>query len=59
MDNHFIFYLFYPIVTILLKISDAVAHHVTPHMVPAESSSEWVSSEKEIQFLIEHINEKG
>lgn len=53
-----IFYICYPLVTILLRISDAVLYQIGGQKA-LEGSSEWVSSEKEIQFLIEHINEKG
>ncbi len=56
--TNFIFRLFYPLVTILLRISDAVLYRVGGQKA-LEGSSEWVSSEKEIQFLIEHINQKG
>lgn len=56
--TNFIFRLFYPLVTLLMRISDAVLYRVGGEKA-LEGSSEWVSSEKEIQFLIEHINEKG
>jgi magnesium and cobalt exporter, CNNM family len=56
--TNFIFRMCYPLVTILMRISDTVLYWVGGQKA-LEGSSEWVSSEKEIQFLIEHINEKG
>ncbi|MCL4229495.1 hemolysin family protein [Candidatus Dependentiae bacterium] len=53
-----IFKICYPLVTLLLRISDSVLYKIGGQKA-LEGSSEWVSSEKEIQFLIEHINEKG
>lgn len=53
-----VFRICYPLVTLLLRISDSVLYKIGGQKA-LEGSSEWVSSEKEIQFLIEHINEKG
>jgi len=47
-----------PIVPILTKLSDYLIFKLGGTKSLGESS-EWISSEKEIQFLIEHINEKG
>lgn len=52
------FHTCYPLVTLLLRVSDAVLYKIGGQKA-LDGSSEWVSSEKEIQFLIEHINEKG
>ncbi len=53
-----IFYLFYPIVTFLNRFTSfIVAKLGGPKEM--ESASEWVSSEREIQFLIDYIYGKG
>jgi len=54
--SNFTFRLFEPVATFLTKISDFILTKVTKpgEMEPAE----WVS-EKEIQFLIDHISQKG
>lgn len=53
---NFLLYAFHPLVTILMRFSDFLVHRVdTPHAHGAE----WVASEKEIQFLIDHIKDKG
>lgn len=54
---NFIFYLFYPLVTFLMKLSDYFVYKIGG--TRPEDSTEWVASEKEIQFLIKYINEKG
>ena len=56
--TNFIFYLFYPLVTFLMRFSDYVIASISGP-VSQENGSEWVSSEKEIQFLIDYIAEKG
>lgn len=53
-----IFYLFYPLVTFLNRFTSfAVAKLGGPK--ETEAASEWVSSEREIQFLIDYIYGKG
>ena len=53
-----IFYLFYPLVTILTRMADPIlALLMRRKNVPADG--EWVSSEREIQFLIDYIFERG
>jgi putative hemolysin len=52
-----IFYLFYPLVTFLNRLSDFVISKLGSRQL--EGSSEWISSEKEIQFLIDYIYGKG
>lgn len=47
----------YP-VTFLIKFSDFLIKKIGGEE-SVEAGSEWVSSEKEIQFLIDYINEKG
>lgn len=52
--TNMMFYLLYPFVIFLTKISDFVTHRVGKKTV-----SEHEPSEKEIQFLIDYIDEKG
>lgn len=47
-----------PLVSVLLRFSDFLIYR-SGGKKAVEEVSDWVSSEKEIQFLIEHINEKG
>jgi len=47
-----------PVVPILTRLSDFIISRLGGKKTLGEGS-EWVSSEKEIQFLIEHIKEKG
>ncbi len=54
--TNLMFYALYPFVTILVKLSDFIIYKVSgakPH------DGEFITSEKEIQFLIDYINEKG
>ncbi|MBI2775252.1 HlyC/CorC family transporter [Candidatus Dependentiae bacterium] len=53
--TNFIFYLFYPLVTFLLKFSSSVIAFFGGSSEPSES----VTSEHEVRFLIDYINEKG
>ena len=56
--TNILFYSFYPFVTFLMRLSDFVVHSIGgKHSI--DSGTEWVSSEKEIQFLIDYISEKG
>jgi CBS domain containing-hemolysin-like protein len=52
-----IFYTLYPLVTVLLTFSTFFVSKITGPM--KDDGSEWVSSEKEIQFLIGYIKDKG
>ncbi|CAN5203639.1 hemolysin family protein [soil metagenome] len=51
-----IFYLFYPIVTFINRFTSFAVAKIGG---PSESASEWISSEREIQFLIDYIHSKG
>lgn len=53
-----IFYLLYPIVTLVNRFTNFAINKLGGH-VETEGSSEWVSSEREIQFLIDYIYSKG
>lgn len=53
-----IYYTLYPFVIILVKFSDYVMYKLGGKDA-LESSSQWISSEREIQFLINYIHEKG
>lgn len=55
--TNIIFYTLYPVVTLLLRLSDFIVYQLSGST--PSSGVEWVSSEKEIQFLINYINEKG
>lgn len=55
--TNILFYIFSPLVSILLGFADFVVARITGQ--PHESSGEWVSSEREIQFLIDYIHERG
>lgn len=56
--TNILYFTFYPLVTFLTRFSDFIVHKFSGK-TDTETGSEWVSSEKEIQFLIEYINEKG
>lgn len=53
-----IFYLFYPIVTFINRFTSFVVAKIGGH-TGIEGASEWISSEREIQFLIDYIHSKG
>jgi CBS domain containing-hemolysin-like protein len=53
--TNFVFYLFYPLVTLLIQLSNSIISLVGGSSEPSES----VTSEHEIRFLIDYINEKG
>jgi putative hemolysin len=53
-----IFYLFYPLVTFLNRFTSFVVAKIGG-VKEMEAASEWVSSEREIQFLIDYIYGKG
>lgn len=56
--TNIMYYSLYPIVSFLIKISDFFVYKLMGTK-EYESGSEWVSSEREIQFLIDYINEQG
>src|SRR5579872_4301986 len=56
--TNILFRTFYPLVTFLMRFTDYLVYKVGGTKA-LESSSEWVSSEKEVQFLIDYISEKG
>lgn len=51
------FRLFYPLVTLLVYFTNFFIHLIGGSQ--PTNTSQWISSEKEIQFLIDYINEKG
>lgn len=53
-----IYYTLYPLVFAIVKFSDYIMYKVGGQEA-LESSSQWISSEREIQFLINYIHEKG
>lgn len=53
-----VYLLFRPLVSLLLQFSDFVMAK-TGSKRRMESTSEWVSSEREIRFLIEHVSKRG
>lgn len=52
-----IFYTLYPLVSVLMRFTDGIMYRLGG--AQSSESSEWVSSEKEIRFLIDYIHEKG
>lgn len=50
--------IFNPLVSFLVRITDYIVYKIAGQKA-LENSSEWVSSEKEIQFLIDYISQKG
>jgi CBS domain containing-hemolysin-like protein len=52
-----LYYVLYPIVTLLIIFSDNLMKRVSGN--EPNNSNDWVSSEREIQFLINYIHEKG
>lgn len=57
--TNFIFYFFYPLVSLLIRFTDFFITKISGNKENEETGSEWVSSEREIQFLIDYIFEKG
>lgn len=53
-----IFYVLYPVVTLLNRLTTFVVNKIGGAK-DIEAASEWVSSEREIQFLIDYIYGKG
>lgn len=53
-----LYYTLYPLVVVLVKFSDYVMYKVGGKEA-LEGGSQWISSEREIQFLINYIHEKG
>lgn len=56
--TNILYYIFYPLVTFLTRFTDFIVYKLGGAKA-LETSSEWVSSEKEVQFLIDYISEKG
>jgi putative hemolysin len=56
--TNILFYIFYPVVTLLISFSDSIVAKISGDK-SIEGGGEWVSSEREIQFLIRYIYEKG
>lgn len=52
------YYALYPLTSILIKFSDTILYRVGDAKKDA-TASEWISSEQEIQFLIDYIHAKG
>ncbi len=53
-----IFYLFYPLVTLLNQFTNFIINKMSASR-EVQGTSEWISSEREIQFLIDYIHSKG
>jgi putative hemolysin len=53
-----IYFTLYPFVISIVKFSDYVMHRMGGKEA-IENSSQWIASEREIQFLINYIHEKG
>src|SRR5579872_7204936 len=51
------YYALYPLVTVLIAFSDALLPKASRK--DGESASDWVSSEREVRFLINYIHDKG
>lgn len=52
-----IFYLFYPLVTLLMQFTQRMMLMFAGKNTP--ETSEWISSEKEVRFLIDYVHKKG
>jgi len=52
-----LFYALYPVVSLLTAFSDGILSLINGRNMDARS--EWISSEKEIRFLIDYISEQG
>ena len=52
-----VYYALYPLASILIRFSDSILYRVGGHTKDARS--QWVSSEQEIQFLINYIHAQG
>lgn len=56
--TNLVYYALYPMVSFLIKVSDFLVFKIMGKKA-YESGSEWVSSEREIQFLIDYISQQG
>jgi len=56
--TNLVYYALYPIVSFLIKVSDFLVFKIMGKKA-YENGSEWVSSEREIQFLIDYISQQG
>lgn len=54
-----LYYTLSPLTTLLVSFSDALFRRMGTAMRSETMGSEWVSSEREVQFLIDYIHEKG
>lgn len=54
---NFVYLALYPLVSILVRFSDAVIYRWSGS--DAHNSSEWISSEREVRFLIDYTHAKG
>ncbi|EKD48669.1 MAG: hypothetical protein ACD_64C00189G0001, partial [uncultured bacterium] len=55
---NFVYYALYPLVTIMIKLSDAILYR-TSDKSETEGSAQWGSSEREVRFLIDYIHAQG
>ena len=53
-----VYYLLYPFVTLLIKLSSTFIYYMSGKTMQ-ESADEAITSEKEVEFLIDYIDEKG
>ncbi len=54
--TNLIFLVLNPVANLLLRFSDFIVYHIAGKKI---EGSEWITSEREIRFLIEYINQKG
>ncbi len=54
-----VFYTFYPLVTFLTRFSNAFLYKIAGPSKTKGEGTAWISSEQEIQFLIDYIYQKG
>ncbi len=54
---YLVYYLLYPLVTVLIRFSDGMLYRISKKNVG--TGTEWVSSEREIRFLIDYIHAQG
>ncbi len=55
---NFFYYALYPLASLLIRFSDTILYRFG-NSKEKESKNEWVSSEREIRFLIDYIHAKG
>jgi putative hemolysin len=54
--TNLLFYVLYPLATLLMRFSDFIVYYLAGKKV---EGTEWITSEREIRFLIEYINQRG